>query len=215
MKTIIALTVLLSVLTSIAFSSNYEEAMKTNILKINESKNAADFTTLANQFERIANAENDKWLPGYYAAFCYTWATTVGEMPADDKHKLLDLAQAQIDVLMKSNKTETEIFALQAFIYQLRITDMTKGMKYSVLSNESLDEAERLNPNNPRVYYMRGTNTFYTPKSFGGGKEKAKPLFEKAAVLFDSQMPANELLPNWGKEHNSQMLKQCNEGDKE
>ncbi|MBK6283430.1 MAG: hypothetical protein IPF54_12960 [Draconibacterium sp.] len=38
MKTIITLTVLLSVFTSTAFSSNYEEAMKTNILKIDESK---------------------------------------------------------------------------------------------------------------------------------------------------------------------------------
>jgi hypothetical protein len=142
MKTIITLAVFLLVFTSTAFSSNYEEAMKTNILKIDESKNTADFTTLANQFQRIANAEKDKWLPGYYVAYCYARATTISEMPVDDKHKLLDLAQAQIDVLLKTNKTESEIFALQAFIYQMRITDMMKGMKFSGLSNESLEEAE-------------------------------------------------------------------------
>lgn len=215
MKTIITLAILLSVFTSTAFSSNYEEAMKTNILKIDESKNTADFTTLANQFQRIANAEKDKWLPGYYVAYCYARATTISEMPADDKHKLLDLAQTQIDVLLKTNKTESEIFALQGFIYQMRITDMMKGMKFSGLSNESLEKAERLNPNNPRVYYLRGANIFYTPVAFGGGKEKAKPMFEKAAALFESQKPANEISPNWGKEHNTQMLQQCNEGDKE
>ena len=214
MKTILMFTILMTAFSATVFSANYEETMKVNIQKLNTEFTISGLTNLANQFERIANAETGKWHPGYYAVYCYVWATAVGEIPAEDKHKLLDLAQVQMDVLQKSFKKESEIFALQAFLYQMRITDMSKGFKYSSLASEALEEAEKINPNNPRIYYLRGNNTFHTPKAFGGGKEKAKPMFEKAAALFESQKPANAIEPAWGSEHNKQMLAECDSKDK-
>jgi hypothetical protein len=213
MKTILMFTILMTAFSATVFSANYEETMKVNIQKLNTEFTISGLTNLANQFERIANAETGKWHPRYYAAYCYVWATAVGEIPAEDKHKLLDLAQVQMDILQKSFKKESEIFALQAFLYQMRITDMSKGFKYSSLASEALEEADKLNPNNPRVYYLRGNNKFHTPKAFGGGKEKAKPMFEKAAALFESQKPANAIEPAWGSEHNKQMLAECNSKD--
>jgi hypothetical protein len=214
MKTILMFTILMTAFSAKVFSANYEETMKVNIQKLNTEFTISGLTNLANQFERIANAETGKWHPGYYAAYCYVWATAVGEIPVEDKHKLLDLAQVQMDILQKSFKKESEIFALQAFLYQMRITDMSKGFKYSSLASEALEEAEKINPNNPRIYYLRGNNTFHTPKAFGGGKEKAKPMFEKAAALFVSQKPANAIEPAWGSEHNKQMLAECDSKDK-
>jgi hypothetical protein len=214
MKTILMFTILMTAFSSTVFSANYEETMKVNIQKLNTEFTASGLSNLAGQFERIANAEPGKWHPRYYTAYCYVWATAVGEMAAEDKHKLLDLAQVQMDILQKSFKKESEIFALQAFLYQMRITDMSKGFKYSSLASEALAEAEKLNPNNPRIYYLRGNNTFHTPKAFGGGKEKAKPMFEKAAALFESQKPANAIEPAWGSEHNKQMLAECDSKDK-
>jgi hypothetical protein len=213
MKTIMMFTVLMTAFSAAVFSANYEEAMKANIQKLNTEFTTAGLTNLAGQFERIANAESGKWHPGYYTAYCYVWATAVNEMSADDKHKLLDMAQVQMDALLKTYKTESEIFALQAFIYQMRITDMSKGFKYSSLASEALEEAEKINPNNPRVYYLRGNNIFHTPKAFGGGKEKAKPIFQKAVVLFESEKPANPIEPAWGSEHNKKMLALCDTAD--
>ncbi len=209
MKTILMFTILMTAFSATVFSANYEETMKVNIQKLNTEFTTSGLTNLASQFERIANAEPGKWHPKYYMAYCYVWATAIGEMPAEEKHKLLDMAQVQMDALLKTFKKESEIFALQAFVYQMRITDMSKGFKYSSLASEALEEAEKLNPNNPRVYYLRGNNTFHTPKAFGGGKEKAKPMFEKAAALFESQKPANAIEPAWGSEHNKQMLAEC------
>jgi len=214
MKTILMFTVLIAAFSATVFFFFYEETMKVNIQKLNTEFTASGLSNLAGQFERIANAEPGKWHPRYYTAYCYVWATAVGEMPAEDKHKLLDLAQSQMDILQKTFKKESEIFALQAFVYQMRITDMSKGFKYSSLASEALEEAEKINPNNPRIYYLRGNNTFHTPKAFGGGKEKAKPMFEKAAALFESQKPANAIEPAWGSEHNKQMLAECDLKDK-
>lgn len=213
MKTIITLTVLLAAITTTVFSSNYEEAMKTNVEKMRQITDSEELAQLAGMFQRIANAEKDKWLPGYYAAYCYVSTTFFSKMEPDEIHKQLDLAQAEIDRILKVAPKESEIYTLQALVYQLRITDMTKGMKYSGMATQALKTAEGLNPNNPRVFYLTGTNTFHTPKMFGGGKEKAKPYLEKASRMFETQKPENELMPNWGKEHNDQLLSQCNEED--
>jgi hypothetical protein len=208
MKTII--TILLVAIASVAFSSKYEETMKTNIDKLYSINSSVELQALANRFERIANAEQDKWLPNYYAAYCYVSSTFFDNMEADDKHKQLDKAQSLIDELQKKNE-ESEIYALQALVYQLRITDMSKGAKYSMKASSAIAEAEKLNPENPRVYYLRGSNTFHTPKFFGGGADKAKPDLEKAAEMFESAKQSDPLLPIWGNIHNTQLLKKCKE----
>lgn len=209
MKKIITLTILLVAFTNTVFSSNYEEVMKTSIKKMKSLPSSTELTNLANQFARIANAEKEEWLPDYYAAYCFVGSTFFDEMETEIKHQQLDKAQTILDKLTKNNSSESEVFALQALIYQLRITDMSKGYKYSKLAGEAIAVAEKLNPENPRVYYLRGSNTFHTPKFFGGGAEKAKPDLEKAAVMFQNYKPENELLPIWGEPHNNQLLSNC------
>ncbi len=207
MKTII--TILLVAISTTVFSSKYEETMKTNIDKLYQLHTSAELQALANQFERIGNAEQDKWLPNYYAAYCFIRSTFFDEMDADAKHAQLDKAQALVDQLMKTNDDESEIYALQALLYQIRITDMSKGAKYSMKAADAIKQAERLNPENPRVYYLRGSNTFHTPKFFGGGAEKAKPDLKKAAEMFESEKQSDPLMPTWGNVHNEQLLSQC------
>jgi len=211
MKPFIAIAILLTIFSSTAFTANYEGAMKTNIEKMNQLTSSSSFADLAANFQRISNAEKDKWLPGYYAAYCYVNATFPGKLESKEIHGYLDLAQTEIDKILKIAPKESEIYALQALIYQLRITDMSKGYKYSSLSSEALGTAEQLNSENPRVYYLKGSNTFHTPKMFGGGKDKAKPDLEKAAKMFEIQKPAIDIMPVWGAEHNKQLLAQCNE----
>lgn len=209
MKTIIALTFMVAAFAGSVSASDYEEVMKANIEKIFKTQTAEELVALANQFERIAQAEKDKWLPGYYAAYCYVESSHHYQGDAREIHNQLDKAQAIMDELLNKYENESEINALQSLIYQLRITDMAKGAKYSRLSHEMLDKAERLDPDNPRAYYLRGTNLFHTPEFFGGGAEKAKPYFEKAAKLFASRNSENEIAPQWGEAHNNELLGEC------
>jgi len=208
MKTII--TLLLLAITTAAFSSKYEEAMKNNIDRLYKLNSSSELQSLANQFERIANAEPGKWLPDYYAAYCHIRTTFFNDLDPDAKQEQLDKAQQIVDKLMKTYDDESEIFTLQALLYQLRITDIASGAKYSQKAAAAIANAEKLNPNNPRIYYLRGSNTFHTPKFFGGGAEYAKPDLEKAAAMFENQKSADSLMPTWGPEHNKQLLEQCN-----
>lgn len=84
---------------------------------------------------------------------------------------------------------------------------MMRGMKYSGLANDDLAVAIEIDKNNPRAWFLKAMNTYYTPAMFGGGKEKACPLFQKASGLFAGQNKEAKI--GWGAEINSQMLKSC------
>jgi hypothetical protein len=76
---------------------------------------------------------------------------------------------------------------------------MTGWMRYGSKVEKHLENAKKLNPSNPRVALLAAESVYYTPSTFGGGKNKAKPMLEKAQKLFENFTPKSELMPNWGK----------------
>ncbi|MGQ1785745.1 MULTISPECIES: hypothetical protein [unclassified Saccharicrinis] len=191
-------------------AENYEEVMQQNIEKMYQSKTAQELTAVSAAFYRVAEKEKEDWLPLYYATYSLVRiAFFIKDEDEIDKH--LDLAQSYMDRLLESKPKESEIHVLQALLYSMRITGPARGMKYSMLSNGELDKAEALDNKNPRLYYCRGNNIYHTPAMFGGGKKKAKVLFEKADTLFNNNSARGDLWPSWGQWHNHKMLEQCKE----
>lgn len=208
MKNMLIILAILTVSVLKSFAGTYETAMGENIQKLNQTQNVDELTALSNTFERIGEKESDKWLPYYYASYATVSILFFSpNLSANEKNHQLDKAQGELDKAIKLKDNESENYALQALIYQMRITDPSLGQKYSMAANEAIAKAEVLNPENPRVYYLKATTLFYTPTQYGGGKDKAKPLFEKAAKLF-ANIPDNKLMPNWGSYHNNMMLEQ-------
>ena len=206
MKTIVLLAALLiSVLT---MANDYQETMMKNVAKLEKCTSINEMNQMAALFMRIADVEKNEWLPSYYASYAYARSTHFMH-DADSIDSALDHAQVILDDLIKEKADESEVHVLQAFVYQLRITSPMRGYKYSSLSNKSLEMAEQLNVNNPRIYYCKGNNVYHMPAMFGGGAEKARTLFEKAKTLFDSQSHDDVLFPHWGSYHNELMLKEC------
>jgi hypothetical protein len=193
------------------FASSYKEIMIENIEKMNNSQDPAVLAELANAFDRIAQKETSEWLPLYYTAYANVSVTFFNQqLTTEEKVKIFDKAQQKVDEALKITDKESEIFALQAMIYQLRIsTDQQNAYQYTMKINEALGRAETLNPQNPRIPYLRGTTLFYTPSQYGGGPSVAKPLLEKAAQLFSSADTSNPLMPTWGAYHNNMVLQQC------
>ena len=85
---------------------------------------------------------------------------------------------------------------------------MMRSMKYSGLVRETVAKAQQLNPANPRACLVEANNVYYTPKMFGGGADKAKPLYEQAQAKFAAFVPAGPLAPNWGLRQLQGRLKQ-------
>jgi hypothetical protein len=193
------------------FASSYKEAMIENIDKMNNTQDPAVLVELANAFDRIAQKETSEWLPLYYSAYANVCVTFFNQqLSNEEKVKIFDKAQKKVDEALKITEKESEIFALQAMIYQLRIsTDQPNAYQYTMKINEALGHAEILDAKNPRIPYLRGTTLFYTPEEYGGGPSMAKPLLEKAAELFKSADRSNPLMPTWGAFHNNMVLQQC------
>ncbi|WP_066633254.1 hypothetical protein [Labilibacter marinus] len=212
-NTVITLATVLIFISIFEFSvsaSNYHDVMKQNIEKMYKVKTVEELASISGTFYRVSEKEKAEWLPLYYASYSLVRVAFFTK-DANVIHQYLDTAQGYLDQLKKQQPKESEVFALQGLLYSMRITSMSKGMKYSMLSNEELDKAQVLNDKNPRIYYCRGNNVFHTPSMFGGGKSKAKPIYEKAASLFKEDTSKIDFWPTWDSQHNNEMLKQCKE----
>jgi hypothetical protein len=206
MKKINLLAVLLLVSAiNFAQSENYTKKMKELIAQSDTSFTVDAFNSLANTFERIGDAEKTQWLPFYYAALTKLNAANIqmnGKMsgnedvadPAADKAEAL-LAKA---LALTTETSETWVIKKMIATVRMMANPMQRFMEYGPKAAEALETAKKLDPNNPRVYILEGQDKFYTPEQFGGSKDEARTLFNKAKDLFVKFIPETELHPNWG-----------------
>lgn len=208
MKTLITIFLSILFLISNAQENQYEQAMNKALKNLNRAKTGDDFLNAANTFERISLNEKNEWLPVYYAAFSYI-VITYALPDNSQKDTYLEKAQNFLDKAFKIEPDESELYALQAFLYPAGITvdPIARGAEYMGKMNKALEKAIKLNPNNPRSYYLRAITTLNMPQQFGGGATAAKPIFEQAKEKFDKFQPATAISPNWGKAQNEEELK--------
>ncbi len=194
-----------------AQSDQYQGAMKQQLAQMNTDSafTPVGMQQLANTFERIAEAEKTQWLPYYYAAYC-----RVNEaFFTQDKSKtdeITDKAELAIEKAQALKGPDSEISCILSLIASARIgvDPMTRGMKYGPLSAELLETAQKQNPENPRVFVLKGQNLLYTPEAFGGSKTKAKEMLEIALKKYATFKPESDIAPNWGEPYAKELIKQ-------
>jgi hypothetical protein len=208
-KTIFILSAILVANFSFAqMPDKFVKAMESKIVAADTTRSVQGLTDLANAFERIADAEKNQWLPYYYAAYCNASAGVMagsgGDMmasKADKTDPFADKADKQIKQAEELMKNNSEIYVVKKMIATLRMIGdpMNRFQTYGPEAQAMLDEAKKLDPNNPRVYLLEAQDKYFTPEQFGGSKEEAKTLFEKSKQLFETFKPATSIDPNWGK----------------
>jgi tetratricopeptide (TPR) repeat protein len=210
-KILILLVIMNGIYISVHAQQAADSAVYNNgIIMIRNAKTANDFKQAATYFEDVSERNPSHWLSPYYAALCYIQASHKLE---EDKERdaVLDKAQPLIDRAGKINPKEPEIMVLQAFLYQSRIqvNPQLRGMSYSSKAETSLKKAIAVDDKNPRAWSLLGYNTFFTPTLFGGGHEKALPLFEKARDKYKTFKPLMSFFPRWGEQENLDMIAEC------
>ncbi len=213
MNKVLSVVLSLLFLTVAIADDKYDKEMKKNLQKISECKTPNDFIKLANNFERIASAEKDKWLPYYYSAFMYVLAS-YSDSSNTRKDIYLDKAVNFNNVADSLQPKNSEIYTLKGMIAQARmqIDPMNRWQKYGAEADRNFTEAMKIDTLNPRPEYLIGVGLFYTPKQFGGGPTTAKPVLERSLRKYEQFVPENDLMPVWGKEEVLKLLNQMNEG---
>ncbi len=190
----------------------YEKAVKTNLEKMDQCRTAEDWIKVANNFERIAQAENDKWLPFYYSSFSYVIAAFT-DTSKSQTDTYLDKADELAGIADSLDQNNSEIYTLKGMTAQARmqVDPMNRWQKYGAEADKNFKQAIAIDSLNPRPEYLIGVGIFHTPEQFGGGPVNAKPILEKSMAKYEKFTPANDLMPNWGKEAVEQILKQIAE----
>jgi hypothetical protein len=205
-KTLLAIALLIS-LTAAAQSDKYTQAMQKNIPLLDSAKTVDQLQSLAGTFDRIGDAEKTQWLPYYYAALAQTW---IGWMPAttdkDGNAQKINAYLAKAEAIEKN--AETYAVENMAATQQMLVDPQTRWATNGKDAGTALQKGLALDPNNPRLYYLQAMSLFGTPAQFGGGKDKAKPVFEKSIALYKSAQP-KPLYPTWGQKQAEDMLAQC------
>jgi hypothetical protein len=208
MKSILFSFLMFGSLFSFSQSDKYVAAMEKNLHAFDTAaKSTADLLALANNFERIGDAEKTQWLPYYYAGLALS--TAGWNDPKMDK----DANSSRINTLCDKAEAldkNSEIYVLRnmSATQQMMVDPQTRWQTYGMEAGKDLQIATQLNPDNPRIYYLQGESLFGTPPAFGGGKDKAKPMFEKAIALFKTDKP-KPMWPNWGLQRTEEQLAKC------
>jgi hypothetical protein len=188
----------------------YYSLLRKSIDLAGEEYKLENFRQLANCSERILLVYKNEWLPYYYDAWANINMSFI-QTREEEKEMYCNRAQALLDDAIKIKPGESELFVLQSLLYYARmsISPMINGPLYLPKAVNALKDAEKLEPENPRIYYLRGKSAINTPKIFGGGREIAVPLFEKALAMYKIFKRKSTIHPDWGREDSERLYNEC------
>lgn len=201
--------ILLSGLT-MAYSQGLTDSIITAcIAGLDTARTPATLQRLANDFERLALADEHNWLAHYYTAYTYVQLAYLAKGEQIDVYG--SQAESYLENAGKLRPGNSEIYALYAYLYgaKVNVDPVARGAEMGRKSARYIDLSIQADPGNPRPYLVRAMGICYTPKAFGGGSEKAIPYLEKALEKFNTFIPQNANAPNWGRALAVQLLKEC------
>lgn len=191
-------------------NDKYEQAMQSNIQSVYQAQTVEELQQAVNSFERIGNAEKDKWEPFYYASFGYLMMAT-READGSKKDAFLDKAAEVLKKATAVKANNSEIIALEGFIYMIRVTvdPATRGQQFSGLAMQTFGKAISLNPENPRALSLLAQMEYGIAQFFKSPTDKACETGKQAVEKFETYKTDNPLAPQWGKESALRFVQQC------
>jgi hypothetical protein len=213
-KIILSIAVVFLAMFSQAGSPEFMKVMGETLGQYQYCKNVEDFQSLANKFERIANAEEGEWLPLYYHAHCNILMSFMEPTDAKKKDEYLDAAEKSIEKIIVMAPGEAEVFALQGFLYtgRLVVNPMERGQKYSMLSGQSLGRALAMEPGNPRASILKLQNEMGAAQFYGNDPAEYCSQAIELLARWDNFKPKSPIYPAWGKDQVEQLVEGCKAG---
>ncbi len=152
-------------------------------------------------FERLLNRTDKKFLVHYYIAYADYHLINFYQKDEtrDQMEKFLDDGIQHLKQSIELNENFSESFALLSSLLGRKISlSPLKAIVLGPRSGTAITKAIQLEPENPRVHFIAGINAYFTPKMFGGGKDKARHSLKKALQLFEKYRSPSSLYPDWG-----------------
>lgn len=195
------------------FAQEFKTVLTETVNAFFSEKEKGQKVSQSNRIGLIAKKYNTEWSTAYYASLSKIMLN-YEEPDAKKKDAYLDEAEDFLNTATtladKNDRIiQSEIFALNAMLANARIgvDPQKRWQKYGKIFESNLEKAKEQNVDNPRIYFLKATSVFFTPKMFGGGAKKAMEYFEKADGLFAKEAKDDITKPYWGKEANDEFMK--------
>ena len=199
---------------TLSFAGNpaYEKAMQQAIDQLNQAGSPKAYQAVANQFQRIAQVEQEEWLPRYYASYAYIIQGAMSD-EGEQKDQHLDQAQEYLDQAKQMMPEESEVVTLQGYIHMIRVTvdPATRGPEMAPLATQTLAKAVQMNPDNPRALLLLGQMQYGTAQFFGSDTSEACALISQSVTKFEQVEAAPSLYPTWGENSATASQKACDQ----
>lgn len=210
MKTITLIFALAFSLQANATDDKFIEIMSKNIDIVYRAQTVDEIQKAVNAFDRIANAEKEKWEPLYYSAFGNVMLAN-READGAKKDNYLDLALASIDKAKVIKPNDSEIISLEGFIHMIRVTvnPAARGQEYSAKAFAAFEKALTINGDNPRALALMAQMEYGMAQFFKSPTTSACATAAKAIEKFETSKPENPLAPAWGKGMTEDLKTKC------
>jgi tetratricopeptide (TPR) repeat protein len=135
-----------------------------------------------------------------YAVAYIDWRLAFNpSVSAAEQDDLLDEAETQLKAGLKADPKSAEALALLSGVYGAKIAHSPmRGILLGPRSSGAIEDAVKLEPNNPRVLLSQAIGKFNTPAMFGGSESQAESLIRRALAAFQTE-PVSKPWPNWGR----------------
>jgi hypothetical protein len=177
--------------TTKAQNSNFEKTMTENMRVADTTTSAALLAKSSAIFAALYETD-PKWEALYYETFTLI---RLGKYDPDADKKEISLKKAE-ELLAGLPTSNAEVLVLKALEARTVLSlHHELFLQYLPLINQSLDSAQTLDPENPRVYLLKGSLQYYMPENMGGGKEKGLALFRLSLEKYNRAIPTNKYSP--------------------
>lgn len=207
MKTFFILLTLFTGMT-VHSQASYEKGM-TKAFELWKNKKPDEAINL---FERIARAEQENWLPFYYAAQIHVF-TTFSIKDANEIESRLKKAQDFLNEARTFSKNNAEILIMEAMLNTAYVVynPSVYGMTHSAKVEELYQKAKALEPENPRAMLYHAEWKMGGAKFWGKDPKAFCPEIEKAILYFENESKNDvPFYPDWGKNQIERVQQNCN-----
>ncbi|WP_424494279.1 hypothetical protein [Salinimicrobium sp. GXAS 041] len=201
-----------------AFTTHAQDQYESGMTQAFKLWQAQKPVEAANLFERIANAEEEAWLPYYYAA----QIKIIESFSMTDKSKKEQQLKGAQDLLNQAmtyaGKENVEVDILQAMLHTAYLTldPSFYGMKLSPVINDIYTQALQEAPYNPRVVLSKAEWDMGSAQFFGEDPAKYCDDLKRSLRLFEEDKPTVPFEPSWGKDRAEMLIaRTCGDKKKE
>ena len=153
-------------------------------------------------FERlVGQTDQNAWVL-YYLAYAESRIVNYyfSQEAMDDAKPFVEMGIDHLEAALAEKPACADAKALLSLLLGNKIAfSPLLGITLGPKSGRLINEAMAMEPYNPRVSLIAGQSAYYTPKMWGGGKDKAIIQLKKAVTDYAHDAPADPLAPRWGR----------------